>query len=50
MKTSVSQTLAHGSEKDNEAKGKTFEELVPEQYRDYKKVFKKAASERFPES
>ena len=49
-KTSVSQTLAHGSEKDNEAKGKTFEELVPEQYRDYKKVFEKAASERFPES
>ena len=49
-KTSVSQTLAHGSEKDNEAKGKTFEELVPEQYRDYKKVFEKAASERFPKS
>ena len=42
MKTSVSQTLAHGSEKDNEAKGKTFEELVPEQYRDY---IEKAASE-----
>ena len=49
-KTSVSQTLTHGSEKDNEAKGKTFEELVPEQCCDYKKVFVKAASECFPES
>ena len=49
-KTSVSQTLTHGSEKDNEAKRKSFEELVPEQYHDYKKVFEKAASECFPES
>ena len=48
-KTSAAQTFAHGSEKDNEAKEKTFEELVPEQYHDYKKVFKKAASEHFPE-
>jgi RNase H-like domain found in reverse transcriptase/Reverse transcriptase (RNA-dependent DNA polymerase)/Integrase zinc binding domain len=48
-KTSMSQKLAHGSAKDQEENKKTLDELLPEQYRDYKRVFEKAASERFPE-
>jgi hypothetical protein len=44
-KTSVSQKLAHESEKDQEANKKTLDELLPEHYRDYKRVFEKAASE-----
>jgi len=46
-KTSISQSLVH------EAKiieKKSFEELVPKEYREYRSVFKKTASERFPES
>jgi hypothetical protein len=48
-KTSVSQKLAHNSEKDQEDKKKSSDELLPEQYREYKRVFEKTASERFPE-
>jgi hypothetical protein len=48
-KTSVSQKLAHKSVKDQEANKKTLDELLPEHYRDYKRVFEKVASERFPE-
>ncbi|KDQ58052.1 hypothetical protein JAAARDRAFT_82576, partial [Jaapia argillacea MUCL 33604] len=46
---------AHGNKSielaKREAKGqkeKTFEEMVPPEYRKYQKVFKKKASERFP--
>jgi len=46
-KTSISQSLTHGTEVD---KKKSFKELVPEEYREYRSVFEKTASERFPES
>ena len=46
-KTSISQSLAHKEEPKTE---KTFEELVPEEYHQFRSVFKKKASERFPES
>jgi len=46
-KTSVSQRLAHGAETDKE---RPFEELVPKEYREYRSVFKKTASECFPKS
>jgi RNase H-like domain found in reverse transcriptase/Reverse transcriptase (RNA-dependent DNA polymerase) len=45
----MSQKLAHGSTKDQEENKKTLDELLPEQYQDYKRVFEKAASERFPD-
>jgi hypothetical protein len=48
--TSVSQKLAHDSEKDQEDKKKSLDELLPEHYCEYKRVFEKTASERFPES
>jgi ADP-heptose:LPS heptosyltransferase len=48
-KTPVSQKLAHESVKDQEANKKTLDELLPEHYQEYKQVFEKAASERFPE-
>jgi len=41
-KTSISQSLTHGTEVD---KKKSFEELVPEEYREYRSVFEKTASE-----
>jgi len=46
-KTSISQSLAHGTKVDEK---KSFEELVLEEYREYRSVFEKTASERFPES
>ena len=46
-KTSISQSLAHEAEV---IEKKSFEELVPKEYRKYRSVFKKTASERFPES
>ena len=46
-KTSISQSLAHKEESKTE---KTFEELVPKEYHQFQSVFKKKASERFPES
>jgi len=46
-KTSISQSLAHEGET---IKKRSFEELVPEEYRKYRSVFKKTASEHFPES
>jgi len=46
-KTSISQSLAHEAEI---IEKKSFEELVPEEYREYRSVFEKTASERFPES
>ena len=48
-KTSISQQLAHASEKDQESTKKTLDKLIPEHYREYKQIFEKAASERFPE-
>jgi gag-polyprotein putative aspartyl protease len=48
-KTLVSQKLAHDSEKDQEDKKKYLDELLLEQYRKYKRVFEKTASEHFPE-
>jgi hypothetical protein len=46
----ISQWLAHESEKDQEANKKTLDELLPNHYKDYRKVFEKTASEHFPES
>ena len=46
-KTSISQNLTHNAEKKKE---KTFEELVPEEFHQFRSVFEKKASERFPES
>ena len=46
-KTSTSQSLAHKEEPRIE---KTLEELVPKEYHQFQSVFKKKASERFPES
>jgi len=46
-KTSISQSLAHRTETNEK---KPFKELVPEEYREYRSVFKKTASEQFPES
>jgi hypothetical protein len=47
-KTSVSQTLEH-QKKDN-APPKTLDELLPEELKEYREVFEKEASERFPPS
>lgn len=50
VKTSISQQLSHQEKNiDSEVK-KTVEELVPEEYHEYKEVFEKKASERFPTS
>ena len=46
-KTSISQSLAHKEEPKAE---KTFEELVPKEYHQFRSVFEKKASEHFPES
>ena len=46
-KTSISQSLAHEAKV---VEKKSFEELVPKEYREYRSVFEKTASERFPES
>jgi len=46
-KTSISQGLTH---KTKEIEKRSFEELVPEEYREYRSVFEKTASECFPES
>jgi Reverse transcriptase (RNA-dependent DNA polymerase) len=45
----MSQKLAHGSARDQEENKKTLDKLLPEQYQDYKQVFEKVASERFPD-
>jgi len=45
-KTSISQSLAHKAETN---KKKPFEDLVPKEYHKYQSVFKKTASEQFPE-
>jgi hypothetical protein len=45
----MSQKLAHRSTKDQEENKKTLDELLLEHYWDYKWVFEKAASERFPD-
>ncbi|KAF8227823.1 hypothetical protein L208DRAFT_1294857 [Tricholoma matsutake] len=47
-KTSVSQHLTHKKEGDPEQK--TLDKLLPEQYKEYRWIFEKEASERFPES
>ena len=46
-KTSISQSLAHEAET---GETKTFEDLVPKEYHEFRSVFEKTASERFPES
>ena len=45
-KTSISQKPEHQSIMETK---KSLEELIPEQYRKFQKVFEKAASERFPD-
>jgi Reverse transcriptase (RNA-dependent DNA polymerase) len=49
-KTSISQRLAHKSKKDQETNEKTLDELLPDHYKDYRKLFEKMASECFSES
>ena len=46
-KTSISQSLAHEHKTKEE---KTFEDLVPKKYHNFRSIFEKKASERFPES
>jgi len=48
-KTSVSQTLEHASGKDKSETKKSLNELLPGPYQEYRRLFEKAASERFPE-
>jgi hypothetical protein len=45
-KTSISQSLAHEAETGEK---KSFEELVPKEYHEFRSVFEKTTSERFPE-
>jgi hypothetical protein len=49
-KTSVSQQLAHDKANSNPEKKKSLDDLLPKAYHEYKLVFEKKASERFPES
>jgi len=46
-KTSISQSLVHEAKT---IEKRSFEELVPKEYREYRPVFEKTASEQFPES
>jgi len=46
-KTSISQSLAHEAKT---IEKRSFEELVPKEYREYQSVFEKTASKQFPES
>ena len=49
-KVSMSQQLAH-KEQEGQRKGKkSLDDIIPEHYRQYKMVFEKSASERFPSS
>ena len=45
-KTSISQSLAHEAEIN---KKRSFEDIIPKEYHEYQSVFKKTASEQFPE-
>jgi len=45
-KTSLSQSLVHEAEIN---KKRSFEDLIPKEYHEYQSVFKKTASEWFPE-
>jgi hypothetical protein len=49
-KTSISQQLAHNKADSNPEKKKLLNDLLPKAYHEYKLVFEKEASERFPES
>jgi hypothetical protein len=49
-KTSISQQLAHNKADSNLEKKKSLDNLFPKAYHEYKSVFEKEASERFPES
>jgi hypothetical protein len=49
-KTSISQQLAHDKANFNQEKKKSLDDLLPKAYHEYKSVFEKEASERFPES
>jgi hypothetical protein len=49
-KTSVSQQLTHDSAQAKGEKAKSLDDLLPRAYQEYRTVFEKAASERFPES
>jgi hypothetical protein len=49
-KTSISQQLAHDKADSNPEKKKSLDDLLPKAYHEYKSVFEKEASERFPES
>jgi hypothetical protein len=49
-KTSISQQLTHDKADFNSEKKKSLDDLLPKAYHEYKSVFEKEASERFPES
>jgi hypothetical protein len=49
-KTSISQQLAHDKADFNSEKKKSLDDLLLKAYHEYKSVFEKEASERFPES
>jgi hypothetical protein len=49
-KTSISQQLAHDKADLNPEKKRSLDDLLPKAYHEYKSVFEKEASERFPES
>jgi hypothetical protein len=49
-KMSISQQLAHDKADSNLEKKKSLDDLLPKAYHEYKSVFEKEASERFPES
>jgi hypothetical protein len=49
-KTSISQQLTHDKADFNQEKKKSLDDLLPKAYHEYKSVFEKEASGRFPES
>jgi hypothetical protein len=49
-KTSISQQLAHNKADSNPEKKKSLDDLLPKAYHEYKSVFEKEVSERFPGS
>jgi hypothetical protein len=49
-KTSISQQLAHDNAETNPEKKKSLDDLLPNAYHEYRSVFEKEVSERFPES
>ena len=47
-KMSMSQQFAHEQQKEQKEDKKSLDEILPEHYKQYRMVFEKSASERFP--